>query len=118
MAHPYIIPAQPFGYVLTQTYSDYDGDTQTEADAVELLGTNLLFKPYVIKIKTSGTVDIADVFEANHNGYISFYYKGVLIKGHIMEVSANPTRRKVLEMTLLAHKDTDLTDIFPMPVIA
>jgi hypothetical protein len=101
----------------TVVHSDYSNDDSIEPVSVILDGTNQIFKPYIFKIKTAGTVDIADIFEANHNGYISFMYKGVEIKGHIMEVSANPTRRKELEMTLLAHKDTDLTDIFPMPQI-
>ena len=108
---PYLITVLPHGWTGIHSRSDYTGNTLYEDEIVSLTGDGNIFSPYIFTIKTKGTVDISDILEANHHGYISFNYKGVTLKGHIMEVSANPTRRKVLDLTLLAHKDTDLSQI-------
>jgi hypothetical protein len=110
---PYLVPTLPNGYTGITVTSVRDGDPIAEDDILPLVGTGQLFKPYIFKLKTSGSIDLADILEANHNGYISFYYGDVLMKGHIMEMAANPSRRKVLELTLLAHKDTDLYELHP-----
>lgn len=109
---PYVVPTLPKGNTgVYTTCADLIPLQVNEDDTVILTGASNMFMPYIFKLKVAGTVDIADIFEGNHNGYITFTYGAVTLKGYIMEVSANPTRRKELEFTLLAHKDTNLTTL-------
>jgi hypothetical protein len=118
LGQPEVTFVYPDGNGEYTMYSGWFGPTNWEESLpVPLPGASYLFKPYIFEVEFYGDVDLADIVDADHNGYFPFTYNGQTLKGHIMEISVNPSRRKQLKAKLLAHKDTDLTLLYPNPVI-
>lgn len=100
---------------LTNIATKYGGGYENEYTAFTINGTlvNLrLFNPYVFEF--DGYMDYEkakDLLAENPNGYLTFTYNGNDYRGFILEVGANPTRKKVMTFRLLATPDTTLQTI-------
>ncbi len=87
-----------------------NGVTITErADYV--IGSNILFKSWLIEVQIRMNEDAVDILEANPNQCVSFDWLGDRYEGFIYkaEASANDSREQAL--TLIASPLTDLTNL-------
>lgn len=96
--------------------SDFDGSTTSEGTNITVTPGDYspLFLPYVFEFECHAPQTFFDNWDQNPNGYIKFQWDGKDLYGFILEVGANPTRKRILNFTLLCTPSTDLVNYYAL----
>lgn len=72
---------------------------------------NPLFLPVVFEFTTVPPYDLVALLDADPNRYITFVYKGVELKGYILDVGVIPATRDKRTYRVLSHPDNNLENL-------
>jgi hypothetical protein len=73
-----------------------------------------LFQPIYFEFKAPSNVSMVSLMTTLAEGYITFDWNGITLYGFVVDVGANPDKRKSLGWKLLATPACDLLDLLPI----
>lgn len=85
---------------LTSTSWSYQGMTHNFSP---------LFQPFVIEVDCVPPYDLLEILSINNRGYVKFTYKGVTVRGFILDIGVKPATMDSYRLKILSYKNNDLS---------
>lgn len=85
---------------LTSTSWSYQGMTHNFSP---------LFQPFIIEVDCVPPYDLLEILSINNRGYVKFTYKGVIVRGFILDIGVKPATMDSYRLKILSYKNNDLS---------
>ncbi len=94
--------------------SMYGGADLTERSNINMISSNMLYKPFVFSFSAPAAIDLDDLMTTQPYGYMRVKVvrgkNSCVLDGYVLKAGLNPTRKIVFEFDLLCTADTIIPD--------